>query len=343
MLKYNADPKFGIINSDSDNHVSLWQEAMDWARLEFEQNALKAAFVAWAERNQPGLTLQYQAMPAWHYLTIGRIAYLINRGSAPPAVVDTWFKAQLEKLQTQFIKVDDSVEEEVAITSKDRRLFEYVDFYSFIDAIRVKYADDGEAIESKLTERLRKIQPNQIMLRKLYAHFKEVLAAAMQDKNNSFAEATIAPLILVVNIIAGASGNAKVASYNASKASKKAVKASEKVNVKLIDSDTNMASISPAQLPGATLAVIYNSKDRKAMVYYANSDETLNIKGTKIINFDDKRSFAKTLRKPKDLLPGLRDAATTRRVDVILADVNGKSHTVNGRIGKEMLIVKIFK
>ena len=63
----------------------------------------------------------------------------------------------------------------------------------------------------------------------------------------------------------------------------------------------------------------------------------------KIINFDEKRSFAKTLRKPKDLLPGLRDAATTRRVDVILGDVNGKMHAVNGRIGKEMLIVKIFK
>lgn len=342
MLKYNTEPKFGSINSDSINHVSLWQEAMDWARLEFEQNSLKAAFVTWAEQNQPGLTLQYQSVPAWHYLTVGRIAYLINRGSTPPDAVGVWFKTQLGKLQTQFIKLDDSIEE-VAITSKDRRLFEYVDLYSFIDAIRVKYAEDGETIESKLTERLRKTQPNQIMLRKLYAHFKEVLAAAMQDKDNSFAEATIAPLILVVNTLAGASGNAKVASYNASKASKKAVKAAEKVSVKVIDADTNMASINPAQLPGANLVVIYNSKDRKAMVYYANSNETLNIKGTKIINFDETRSFAKTLRKPKDLLPGLRDAATTRRVDVILADVNGKMHTVNGRISKEMLIVKIFK
>lgn len=342
MLKYNAAPKFVDIDSDADNHVRLWQDAMDWARLEFEQNALKAEFVKWSEKNDSENTAHYQTLPAWNYLTVGRIAYLIMQGATAPAVSAVWFEKQVDLLKKQKIAVVEE-SEFVTYSAKERKIFDYVDLYTFIDAVRVKYADDGETLETKLMERIKRVAPNQQLLKKLYTHYKDVLAAAMSDKQNEHAEKTIAPLILVVNTIAGASGNAKVASYNSGKATKKAVKAAEKVSVKVIDTDTNMASINPAQLPGASLAVIYNSKDRKAMIYYAAKDTTLSIKGTKIVNFDEARSFAKTLRKPKDVLPGVRDAATTRRIDVIFEDIKGKTHAVNGRIGKEMLIVKVFK
>ena len=342
MLKYSTAPAFKRINSNADNHVRLWQEAMDWARLEFEQNALKAEFVKWAEKHDTETVAHYQLLPAWNYLTVGRIAHLIMQGSEPPVSTEVWFDKQINLLKKQQIEVAEE-SEFVTYSAKERKIFDYVDLYTFIDAVRVKYADDGETLEAKIMERFKRVAPNQQLLKKLYNHYKDTLSGAMADKQNEHAEKTIAPLILVVNTIAGASGNAKVASYNSGKATRKAVKAAEKLSVKVIDSDTNMASINPAQLPGANLAVIYNSKDRKAMVYYAAKDETLSIKGTKIINFDESRSFAKTLRKPKDILPGVRDAVTTRRIDVIFEDIKGKTHTVNGRIGKEMLIVKVFK
>jgi hypothetical protein len=342
MLKYNAAPQFKKINSDTTDHVRLWQDAMDWARLEFEQNALKAEFVKWSETHDSDHTVHYQTLPAWHYLTVGRIAYLIMQGAEAPQTTAVWFNKQIELLKKQKIAVVEE-SEFVTYSAKERKIFDYVDLYTFIDAVRVKYADDGETLEEKLMERFKRVTPNQQLLKKLYTHYKDTLAAAMADKQNEHAEKTIAPLILIVNTIAGASGNAKVASYNSGKATRKAVKAAEKVSVKVIDTDTNMASINPAQLPGSTLAVIYNSKDRKAMIYYATAGETLSIKGTKVINFDESRSFAKTLRKPKDVLPGVSNAATTRRIDVIFEDINGKVHPVNGRISKEMLIVKLFK
>lgn len=343
MLKYSAAPEFKKINDDAANYLRAWQDAMDWARLEFEQNALKAEFVKWASANDTDSVAHYQTLPAWNFLTVGRIAYLILQGAVPPASTKKWFDTQIELLKNQRAVVVEESEQQVVYSAKDRKVIDYVDLYAFIDAVRVKFADDGETLEEKMIERFKRVNPNQHLLKKLYNHYKEVLAAAMADKQNEYAEKTIAPLILVVNTIAGASGNAKVASYNTGKATRKAVKAAEKVSVKVIDADTNMASINPAQLPGANLAVVYNSKDRKAMVYYAAKDATLSIKGTKIINYDETRSFAKTLRKPKDVLPGVRDAATTRRIDVIFEDIKGKNHAVNGRIGKEMLIVKVFK
>ena len=64
-----------------------------------------------------------------------------------------------------------------------------------------------------------------------------------------------------------------------------------------------------------------------------------------LVNYGKRNaSFAKTLRKPKTVLPALRDSTTNKRVRVVLDQhVNGKSHTVNGRINKDMIIIKVFK
>ena len=80
------------------------------------------------------------------------------------------------------------------------------------------------------------------------------------------------------------------------------------------------------------------------MIYTASADTKLGIKGGKLSGFDAAVSFAKTIRKPKMVLPALRDSTTIKRVRVVLDQhVNGKSHVVNGRITKDMIIVKVFK
>jgi hypothetical protein len=80
------------------------------------------------------------------------------------------------------------------------------------------------------------------------------------------------------------------------------------------------------------------------MIYTAKDGCKLNIKGTKVIDYDEFNSFAKTLRKPKVVLPGLRDAANSKRASIVLNQyVKGKVHVVNGRISKDMIIVKVFK
>jgi hypothetical protein len=206
-----------------------------------------------------------------------------------------------------------------------------------------RHHDDGEKIEEMIEERLRRAAPNSAMLKKLYIHFKESLADSISERENPHVEKRIAPLILAVNILAAATGNAKVANKNCGNASRKAIKAAEKITYKVMDADTNMASVNPAQVPGTKTVVIYNSKSRKVMVYHAENDKTLDIKGTKIINFDESISFAKTLRKPKVLLPMIRNAVTVRRIEVLFEDIKGKNHAVNGRIGKEMVIVKVLK
>lgn len=344
MLKNSTAPRFGDIGPEHPEHAKVWRESMDWTRLETNHNELRDEFVKWAEsKGMEGIT-HFQALPSWHYMTIGRIAYLINRGAVPPDSTMVWFKAKMSALpaekDAEIEIIDDA---DAPLTARARKIIDYVNLYSFVDAIISKYQDDGEKIDEMLNDRLRKVAPNGPLLKKLYTHFKDNLDECIAGKDNPYVEKRIAPLILVVNILAAATGNAKVSGPKANTASRKAMKAAEKVTYKVMDANTNMASVNPSQVPGTKTAVVYNAKNRKVMVYHAKGDETLDLKGTKIINFDETTSFAKTLRKPKVMLPMLRNAVTVKRIEVLFDDIKGKSHSVNGRIGKEMVIVKVLK
>ena len=65
------------------------------------------------------------------------------------------------------------------------------------------------------------------------------------------------------------------------------------------DPETGISSLKPEQLVGAAELWIYNVKTRKLGCYYAKSGAGLSAKGTKILNYDEKRSTTKTIRKPK--------------------------------------------
>jgi len=179
------------------------------------------------------------------------------------------------------------------------------------------------------------------MLKKLYDHFKENFESAMREKDNPLVAETIAPILVVVNILATSTGNAKAISESRG-ATTKSIKQASKAKFKAVDLDTDMASISPAMIPGSLKALIYHTKSRKLSIYVAGLDG-LGIKGAKITGYDDTASFSKILRKPKQILATLRDA-TSKRADIVMNDyIKGKNHPVTGRLSKDTLVLKVFK
>jgi hypothetical protein len=65
------------------------------------------------------------------------------------------------------------------------------------------------------------------------------------------------------------------------------------------DNETGIFSLKPAELVGAIKLWVYNVKVRKLGCYVAKSDAGLSAKGTTILNYDEKQSTTKTIRKPK--------------------------------------------
>lgn len=336
-------PDYSHVTPDNANHMRAWQSCMDDARLDVDLNSLKDSFVKWAVINRPEDELaHWQALESWHYVTIGKITWAMDHGAIMPLTVHNWFDNKITELLNVVAQVDDDAEVERKVGITQRRNVDYMLLYSTIEAIWWKFKTNHEEIESRVNKLLKQSQPNQQMLKRLYDHFKGNFDDALKDRGNTFSAEKLDPLITVVNILATSTGNAKAIRDNRG-ASAKSVRQASKVKLKTVDMDTGVASLSPAMIPNSTIAIVYNAKDRKVMVYYAKPDSVLSIKNTKIIDYDEVRSFAKTLRKPNEVLPSLRSAVTTRRIDVIFEDIKGKNHEVNGRMSKDMLLLKVFK
>ena len=347
MAKFSWVPDFTAIGPFSETHVKDWIEAMDWARLEVELDTLKSEFMKWVNYVQVENVSNVSKLPTWHFQTVGRVALLLNKGATPTTETMTWFVGKVQALidlAPEPVVVEEKVEEiNACLNVGQRRVLEYVDFYSFIDAVRVKFALDEAELEARIVERLRTRSPSKILLKKLYQHYKESLADATNEKDNVEVAKTIDPLIVVVNVLADFTGNTKIAGKTKKSATKER-KVNGKAPIKGADVGTNVASVDPATIPGSEAVVMFNTKTRKATVYSAKADTKLTVKGTKLIGFDEVKSFAKTLRLPKAVLPSLRNATSGARATMVMNTyVKGKSHTVNGRINKDTVVIKVFK
>jgi len=333
---------FSAAGPENDNHAKAWREAMDWARVEMDYATFKQYFQSWAKLNRDiDEQDHWAALPTHHYATVGRIAFVVQHGAVMPEDIQVWFNAKVEELlQIKVVTADEEPERKLSTVQK--RNLDYVMLYSKMEAIWRKHLSNPAEIEEAVKKLLDRSQPNQQMLKRLYDHFKESFADALRDKDNELVAETIEPIVTVVNVLATSTGNAKAVADSRG-ASRKSVKQASKAKFKTVDLNTDMASINPAMIPGSSKALVYNSKSRKMYLYVAG-DGGLGIKGTKVIGYDEAKSFAKTLRNPKQTLGTLRDAATSKRVDVVMGDyIKGKKHPVNGRLNKDTLVIKVFK
>ena len=134
---------------------------------------------------------------------------------------------------------------------------------------------------------------------------------------------------------------------------KKAISAEKQVSkFKYLDHhpETKSISVNPADLVGANIAIVYNSKTRKLGVYHAqNVDPTgmgrdgsgLSVKGTTIQGYDPTTSVQKTLRKPIEQLATFKKIAK-RSFQKEFSAINSVEVKMNGRFNDHSLIIKVF-
>ena len=104
--------------------------------------------------------------------------------------------------------------------------------------------------------------------------------------------------------------------------------------------DLGLKSEHPAKIVNSNMAVIYNTKTKKLMVYQAEGDDKLSIRGTKVIGFSVANSGAKTLRKPEFAQTVSAMNKSTIRNE--FKKLTTKESAVNGRINEECIILKVM-
>ena len=77
-------------------------------------------------------------------------------------------------------------------------------------------------------------------------------------------------------------------------------------------------------------------------VYFANGTKGFEVKGTSLKDYDVTRSFACTLRKPKETLTQLLTAKTAS-IEKVLQTIKSTRKKVNGRVNEQTVILKVIE
>jgi uncharacterized glyoxalase superfamily protein PhnB len=116
----------------------------------------------------------------------------------------------------------------------------------------------------------------------------------------------------------------------------------KKLKFKSSDVDMGIASVNPAEIIGATTLVVFNCKNRKLGVYYAEDGCTFQVKGTTLQFFDETRSVQKTIRKPQEILSEWKKI-TKHKITAQFGYLKTTETKLNGRFNEDIVILKVFK
>ena len=116
-----------------------------------------------------------------------------------------------------------------------------------------------------------------------------------------------------------------------------------KVKYCVQNTELNLVSVNPVDIMGAKELWIYNIKTRKMGKYVAAADAgQLGIKGSTILGFDEKKSVAKTLRKPAEQLKNFSNSGKIA-LRTFLEDIKAVPVELNGRLSADIVLLKTAK
>lgn len=114
-----------------------------------------------------------------------------------------------------------------------------------------------------------------------------------------------------------------------------------KLKFKASDDRYKLVSIKPEEVLSTLELWVFNTKTRKLGVYMANDNAALSVKGTSIINFDENKSLAKTVRKPEELLRDVKSLPKTK-MRKLYEGINSVEQKLNGRISADIILLKSY-
>lgn len=109
------------------------------------------------------------------------------------------------------------------------------------------------------------------------------------------------------------------------------------------DDKLGIVSVPPAQLVGASGAVLYNVRTRKLAYVISKTTSGLEVKGSSLLNFTEK-SIQKTLRNPSLSIKEFKEQTTQKRFESWFSkNVKTTETAFSGRTNEDTVILKVFK
>ena len=325
---------------------------LNWINAECDQRELKANLVTYA--SSLGLSEVAELVPQKRVNVEGKIAYCLNRGArlAPASreriinMLKAWTPGEDDDVTVQF--------EEIDVTSAGRKITMVVNCYSLLDNARARVSADKITLKD-LPDYVRKVVADRgegkpVIVRELVRYYEDRVQDALSTPVTRDWVKPLQVILSTLNLMisnrasvkAGARGaKARKMASTSDQRDRKGEKAAGKVQTKKDDNELGIKSVDPANVVGATAAVLYNTKTRHIELYVATVG-ALSMQGKSITGWDSVVSMGKMVRKPEETLPHWSRASTVKRLFVLGNDIRGKSWTVTGKISKNHVILKVM-
>jgi hypothetical protein len=107
--------------------------------------------------------------------------------------------------------------------------------------------------------------------------------------------------------------------------------------------DLNLKSVDPREIVGSSRVILYNPA-KKMLYFYEKSElgDGLNVKVSKIVNYDTEKSSRKRIRDPKILQSGGKFVGGLRASAAGYNEIKSKKYPVSGRISSDYIIVQVL-
>lgn len=205
--------------------------------------------------------------------------------------------------------------------------------------IKLFYANELE--EAQLIQKLP--TPGEIN-RVKNPHNKDMLAQ-LREGYSHFTKKDAATYLTALETIVGACDVVIDTSKATRKTRVKKPVAKEKLIAKLKflpkDDKLQLVSVNPLEVIDAQEVWIYNVKTRKLGKYVAEEGVSIQVKGTSLTFFDERKSVQKTLRKPAETLKEFKKASKVK-LRKFMEEIKTTDIKLNGRLNADTIILKVY-
>jgi hypothetical protein len=108
------------------------------------------------------------------------------------------------------------------------------------------------------------------------------------------------------------------------------------------DEELKFNSIEPEHIIDSTQLWVFNTKTRKLGVYYSQEGKTLSVSRKSIINYDEKISIQKKIRKPKEIVPQILTAGKVA-LKHVMEKIRAVESPIKSRINETVLLLRALK
>lgn len=374
---YGPEPDLSDVDIADSDYEAKYLQALNWANAILSYDQLKQETIKFL-KNKNRETSLYENGESFRFSLVGKQCWLANRGCPFKKQSEEFLNKNLKKLEKQLL-IDLQSNENLVLDAgkvrKKKQVTKKSDIREFktnllVEDVRGQISDLADLLILKNKSLIKQTafdilstnQVSQKIAKQIQQQYQNKITDLINERNNvrrdiddfdskeqlktyiNDLSRQIKAFQNIYNQIDSYVGNsaANKTKRKRKKKAKSAEKQIESLSYKSADKKYMIKSIDPERIVGSTMLVVFNTKNRKLGIYYANDDKGLSIKGTTIQNYNASKSQQKTIKKPERFLSHFQKSNDRRIRLVFDRDFNTKASELNGRINQHTILLKAF-